>query len=122
MIEEKKVYGQYGYTSKRNNSNYKQAESIFDPFDIPVKKVREKVKEKDQTTHTHPSMNSNTKIEKRTEYVGSLGKNSSEGCDDLAGVRLLEKENTQYNIGKNASEIRRAIIMSEILGKPKCKK
>lgn len=77
-------------------------------------------KAKKEDPHAHP-MQTNSRVEMRPNYFGSLGDIKDEGCETHEGVRYILNSDTPIEL-HNKSKMKEYIVFSEILGKPKCKK
>ena len=73
----------------------------------------------DSDGHTHVSGDE----EIYDKIVGSLGDVSDEGCDDLAGVRIIANDIAYQNQSQLAdySEIAKAIVIGDIINNPRFK-
>ncbi len=100
--------------------NHNESDDVFDI--APNKQVKGvyQVKEKQkEPTHSHPS-SKNAVVEKKEKYVGSLGEVNQEGCKTHNDERYVEKKVTSQI--KSPNKLKEYLIMSEVLGAPRCKR
>ncbi len=89
------------------------------PKNVPISEQRTAL---EMHAHKHPSK-MGSRIEKRPAYAGSLGKLNDEGCGEHGDERYISTSKPMVSANQiSIAEMRKAVIMSEILGKPKCKK
>lgn len=70
--------------------------------------------------HSHPAAEGAV-VEKKQAYVGSLGAVNTEGCVEHGNVRYVKKR--KVKLKKHYDDtLKEYFIMSEVLGKPRCKK
>ncbi len=84
--------------------------------------VAEQAARKNVETDDHAHLSDEE--ERYDEIVGSLGDVSDEGCDELAGVRLIvhdlayEQEDTE----RDYTEVAKAIVLGDVINHPRCKR
>lgn len=86
-----------------------------------------------EKTHTHvaggiaANSDGHVHIGQKEEYyddiVGSLGEGSTEGCEDLRGVRLISHDVAYEveHISRDYSQIAKAMVLGEVLDNPRFK-
>lgn len=111
----------------------KSVEGEYKPQNVPISRMKTELElhsEKQAKhaekavnhTHSHPA-HVGSKVENRPSYVGSLGGNSTEGCQVHANERYVQSPKMRVSSDSiTIAEMRKAVIMSEILGKPKAKR
>lgn len=96
------------------------------PKAVAQQKAKKPVPKKTpKADHVHPSEEGkNVIVEVRPEYIGSLGEIDDEGCNDHehGNLRFVLTDKIVEEVSSDKSKLAEYMVISEILGKPKCKR
>ena len=112
-------------TAQQNSSNVQQKREYFDA--LREKKYQQSIKQSKQTVAHADKAEDHTHVASEEEYyediVGSLGEVNDEGCDDLAGVRLIVHDLAyeQSESERDYTEVAKAIVLGDVISHPRCK-
>ncbi|MFI3167425.1 MAG: hypothetical protein R3Y32_04820 [Bacillota bacterium] len=96
-------------TAKKSNSSVKN---------VPISQQKTAL---EQHSHKRPSNSNNSRTENR-QYAGTLGKVYDEGSNEYGNKSVQVSKPIVSASTISVSDMRKAVIMSEILGKPKSKR